>query len=321
MVKHTATPSEILRERWYPVATSASLGAKPLGVQRLGQKMVLWRAPDGRAVAQHARCPHRGADLSLGRVVGGQLECPYHGFRFGQDGACTLMPCEGPDAKIRKDMCTPAWITREEHGLVWVWWGDGEPGELPWIEGVDALGAYCLHRAFCWDVSLSRLVEGMTDVHHVPFAHRRYIRGVGAMVDPFEAHIEGDIVRAHGVLRDHAQDPAQGWPFKVAARLPGVVRLGFAGVEILIVMTPVSETRTWGVVLYEQHQLRVPIIGQLWGRFLLWTEFAFIQPDDERMLLASQPLHAAPRDACYVRADAVAALWYRLRAEALASEA
>jgi nitrite reductase/ring-hydroxylating ferredoxin subunit len=325
MVKETvdeiacAAPDEIIGERWYPVARSASLRAgAPLGLERLGVKLVLWRGRAGQVIAHGAACPHRGAELSHGRVVGGQLECPYHGFRFDEAGACVLMPCEGPDARIRKDMRVSGWPTREASGLIWLWWGDGPPAEaLPWLDGVDPEGAYTLSRELCWEVSLSRLVEGMTDVHHVPFAHRRYVRGVGTMLDPLEVRLEGEVIRASGVLRAPDEAPERGWPFEVAVMLPGVVRLGFGGVEILILLTPVSQTRTWGVVLYEQHHVRVPVLGQLWGRFLLWTEFAFIQPDDERLLVATQPPHSTPRVNRYVRADGVIALWHKLRAEAL----
>ena len=35
----------------------------------------------------------------------GQLECPYHGFRYDAAGACTLTPCEGAKAKPSRALC------------------------------------------------------------------------------------------------------------------------------------------------------------------------------------------------------------------------
>ena len=79
-------------EWWLPVATEAELAPqRPLAVTLLGEPLVLWH--DGaQAHAFTDRCPHRGARLSLGRVHDGQLECPYHGWRFGGDGQCRHVP-------------------------------------------------------------------------------------------------------------------------------------------------------------------------------------------------------------------------------------
>src|SRR5579863_3510819 len=34
------------------------------------------------------RCPHRSSRLSMGRVVGDDIECGYHGFTFDAAGRC-----------------------------------------------------------------------------------------------------------------------------------------------------------------------------------------------------------------------------------------
>ncbi len=46
----------------------------------------------GSAVAPEDFCPHRGAPLSLGRVVDGKLVCGYHGLEMGCDGKTVAMP-------------------------------------------------------------------------------------------------------------------------------------------------------------------------------------------------------------------------------------
>jgi vanillate O-demethylase monooxygenase subunit len=50
------------------------------------------RKSDGIAVAVGGRCPHRFAPLAMGRVVDDCIECPYHGLRFNDDGACQHNP-------------------------------------------------------------------------------------------------------------------------------------------------------------------------------------------------------------------------------------
>lgn len=90
----------------YPVAELDDLSAdRPLAVRLLGADWVLWRDAEGQPRAAPDRCPHRGARLSLGRVCGGQLECPYHGWRFGGSGACTRVPA------------VPGWVPSASHGL------------------------------------------------------------------------------------------------------------------------------------------------------------------------------------------------------------
>ena len=116
---------------WHPVARIEDLRDAPLAATLLGEPVVLWR--DGRAVV-HAwadRCPHRGARLSLGCVRDGQLECPYHGWRFAGSGPAVdqvvgqvvgqvvvvpALPGFTPPSTHRATVfaCT------ERYGLVWV---------------------------------------------------------------------------------------------------------------------------------------------------------------------------------------------------------
>ena len=62
-----------LRDLWYPVAPSWKVRNAPIGITRLGERIVLWRDGDGMAHALEDRCPHRGARLSLGWNLGDRL--------------------------------------------------------------------------------------------------------------------------------------------------------------------------------------------------------------------------------------------------------
>ena len=85
-----AVPVE--HRHWHPVALATGVGAAPLAVQLLDQPLVLWRDAVGAVQAWADRCPHRGAALSLGCVRDGQLECPYHGWRFSGSGQVVVVP-------------------------------------------------------------------------------------------------------------------------------------------------------------------------------------------------------------------------------------
>jgi phenylpropionate dioxygenase-like ring-hydroxylating dioxygenase large terminal subunit len=94
--------------------------------------MVAWRDDAGAWRVAHAACPHRLASLADGRLIdgGASLECRYHGWRFGGDGACVHCPqatdgaaCAAVRGSRRSRLRTyPAVV---EEGVLWVWPQEG----------------------------------------------------------------------------------------------------------------------------------------------------------------------------------------------------
>ena len=107
-----------LRAHWWPVALSLELRNTPLACQVDDTPLVLFRANDGRPAALPDRCPHRFAPLSAGKVREGQIECPYHGWRFAADGRCTRVP--GTNLSPCSKPLLDSLPCCEAHGLVWV---------------------------------------------------------------------------------------------------------------------------------------------------------------------------------------------------------
>ena len=84
------------RNAWYVACMPSEIDEKPLGRQVCGERIVFYRGPGGAVAAVEDFCPHRGAPLSLGRVVEGKLVCGYHGLEMGCDGkpiACRASAC------------------------------------------------------------------------------------------------------------------------------------------------------------------------------------------------------------------------------------
>ncbi len=67
----------MIRNQWYVVLESDEVGDHPVGVTRLGEKMVFWRDQAGKVHAAVDRCPHRGAALSVGKIQKGGI-CNVH---------------------------------------------------------------------------------------------------------------------------------------------------------------------------------------------------------------------------------------------------
>ena len=165
-----AISDPILLNEWHPLLASADLpDGKPVAARVLGQDVVLWRC-QGRATAWQDLCIHRGAKLSLGRVQGDTLACPYHGWTYNGEGRCVSIPAHPgmvPPARAR----TNVYRVQERFGLVWVCLGE-PASDLPdypeWADGAyrhDICGPYRFHAAG------PRIMENFFDVGHFAFVH------------------------------------------------------------------------------------------------------------------------------------------------------
>ncbi len=124
-----------LRNYWYPIAHSDALGRdEPIGVALLGEELALWRDAAGKVCAVHGRCPHRNAELAIGRVLDGRLQCLFHGIRFDGDGRCALIPWEPEDSRLREEIAVRAFRAEELGGYIWVYIGDAEKFPPPPLE-------------------------------------------------------------------------------------------------------------------------------------------------------------------------------------------
>ena len=119
------TPDDFIPNQWYPIFDSSKLKRrKPVGITRLGERLVLWRDSSGAAVCMTDRCPHRAAQLSLGWVRDDCLVCPFHGLRFDSAGRCVLIPANGEGQPVPRGFDLPTRQVREAHGLIWYWYGE-----------------------------------------------------------------------------------------------------------------------------------------------------------------------------------------------------
>ncbi len=107
---------------WVPVAAAQDIGSSPVQVNAGSRDWILVRLHPGAPPAVYsAHCPHRLVPLAAGTVVDGMLQCAYHGWRFGADGRCTVVPSLATHAHVppRADLPTPPEI-REHGGQVWL---------------------------------------------------------------------------------------------------------------------------------------------------------------------------------------------------------
>ena len=120
--------------RWYPVAARHDLAPRHVYRTTLaGHDLIAWAAQDGTMHVWADRCPHRGVRLSLGEVVGNELRCQYHAWRFAGHGGCTFIPAQ-PDLKVPGSIHADVWPIAIAGGHVWT--GIAPAGSPPaWDEG------------------------------------------------------------------------------------------------------------------------------------------------------------------------------------------
>lgn len=305
-----------VEDAWYAIARARDVSARrPLGLRRFGRELVLFRGDDGRIAALARQCPHRGADLARGRVVGGALACPYHGFRFAPDGRCVQVPCEGADYRIPGALAASTFPVREAHDLVWMWWGEPREvyPEIPWSADMpDRETARTATSTLTWDVALPLAIESNLDLHHAPFAHGRVLPGVGARLDPYEARLEGDTVLSRGTLRRDDGRPYRGrggLTFALNCRFPAYIFGAFGSTRFCVALAPIDETHTWLVFRYF---IDVPVIGGLLARLGVSAELRLVQPDDLEMQRAAARSGLSLHECRFVPSDRAIVLWYGL---------
>jgi len=166
---------KLMRRYWQPAALSEELplGGAPLPVRLLGEDLVLFRDDQGQPGLLDIHCPHRGADLSYGRLEDGGLRCIYHGWLFDARGRCLDMPGEPRGGGEHKDSIRlRAYPCQERAGIVFAYLGPGEPPLLPAYE---ILTVPEEHRFVCKVFSECNYLqgnEGNIDPVHLSFLHR-----------------------------------------------------------------------------------------------------------------------------------------------------
>jgi phenylpropionate dioxygenase-like ring-hydroxylating dioxygenase large terminal subunit len=187
----------MIRNQWYVVLESREIPyGKPIGATRLGERLVFYRDGKGRVACLRDACAHRGASLSLGKIVdreGGRpgphsearIKCPFHGLEYDPMGRCVRIPANGKDEPVDPRYTTRSYETFEDKGFVWIFWGDSKPASAPLF--FDDLQDPAFRYATAidpWKAHYSRVIENQLDVVHLPFVHWNTIgRGNKTVVD------------------------------------------------------------------------------------------------------------------------------------------
>ncbi len=192
------------KNAWYVACMADEIDAKPLGRKICNESVALYRNAANQPVALEDFCPHRGAPLSLGKVVDGNLVCGYHGLEMGCDGKTVAMPGQ----RVRGFPPIKTFPVIERYGFVWIWPGSGTPTplqHLEWAESPDWAYGGGLYHIAC-DYRL--MVDNLMDLTHETYVHASSIGQKEIDEAPVNTKVEGD-----EVITSRFMDNIQAPPF------------------------------------------------------------------------------------------------------------
>ena len=292
----------MIRNQWYVLLESNEVKDKPIGVTRMGEKMVFWRDSAGKVNCAVDKCPHRGIQLSLGCILEDHLQCPFHGFEFDSSGKCVYVPANGRGGPIPATLQLNAYPTHEAHGYIWIWWGTNPPADLQAPLFFDNLDDSFITASAQdpWDAHYSRVIENQLDVVHLPFIHRKTIgRGNRTLVDGPVVEWHGDkMIYTYPFNRvDDGTLPRK--PSELSARSATSVHLEFimpnlwqnyisSDVRIVAAFVPVDDDHTLLYLRFYQRFLTLPVLGKLVSIASIPMNI-YIAHEDRRVVVTHQP--------------------------------
>lgn len=169
-----APAGKLLRRYWQPVALVDELeGKRPVrAVKLMGQDFVLFRDENGNLGMLDRDCPHRGADLSKGRIEGGGLRCLFHGWAFNVKGDCLETPAEPESSKLSTHIRQGAYPVVERSGIIFAYLGEGEPPAFPEFDCFVAPDSHVFAFKGLFECNWLQALEVGMDPAHASFLHR-----------------------------------------------------------------------------------------------------------------------------------------------------
>jgi phenylpropionate dioxygenase-like ring-hydroxylating dioxygenase large terminal subunit len=192
-----------LRNAWYIAAWDREITRELLPIRILGEDLVLYRTESGEPVALENACPHRKLPLSMGRILGDQIECGYHGLVFNRSGRCTRVP---GSARIPSRAQVRSYPVVSRYGLVWIWMGEPERAQPKLIFPVEHWGNPAWGRneggSMTVECNYLHVTDNLLDPSHVAWVHRTSFGNGACEEEPVQTTVSANGVIAARWLRD-----------------------------------------------------------------------------------------------------------------------
>jgi len=150
---------------WYVVGRADDVPKRAVrSVSIAGRECVFYRTESGALHAMDGHCPHMGAHLRHGAVVGEHLRCALHGYLIDELGKVRGTGSGCPRAR--------KWHIAERFGLAFVYFGSDEPPALPAPDEADQF-AWTTGKAVPIDADWRCMATNAFDMPHLCTIHHR----------------------------------------------------------------------------------------------------------------------------------------------------
>src|SRR4029078_3496437 len=116
----------LFRRYWIPALTSKELpepDCAPVRVKLLSERLLAFRATQGRIGLMDEFCAHRGVSLWFGRNEESGLRCPYHGWKYDVTGQCIDVPSGAPESGLCQQIQMKHYTTLKAGGIILAYMG------------------------------------------------------------------------------------------------------------------------------------------------------------------------------------------------------
>ena len=294
----------MIYNQWYVVLESKELKKdKPLRVTRFSKNLVLWRDVNSRALCIADECCHRGASLACGKIIGGKMECPFHGFIYDGSGNVVVIPANGKNKSVPETMKVRSFITFESSGFIWLWWGDndkikGDPFFFTELDGF-SYSSFKDH----WNVHYSRAIENQLDVVHLPFVHKTTIgRGNKTLVNGPVVTRENELITFYvfnteddGKTIPLKPDEIENYKnlFHLSFHFPNIWQNYISdNIRAFAAFVPVDEENSIIYIRYYQKMVKIPVLKELFN-YIGKISSIIILRQDKRIVVTQLPKKSA----------------------------
>ncbi len=301
----------MIPNQWYVVLESKEVKpGKPVGLTRMGEKMVFWRDTAGRIGCVVDQCPHRGVALSAGKLMGDHIQCPFHGFEFDSSGRCMLIPANGKMAEVPKVFKARAYPLVEQDDFIYLWWGEprDEYPPLPDFDFMHDPRLACASTTDLWHSHYSRAIENQLDVIHLPFVHansigrggKTLVQGPRYKVDEFPGRhdmisvwFDNESDQGQVPLKPNEMPPSDHNP-QIQFRFPNIWHNWLGETfHLFLAFAPIDGEHT-KLYLRTYHKNKAPIIRQFFSFFSNLANI-YIERQDRRVVVTQRPFRSELR--------------------------
>ena len=287
-----------LRNAWYAAGFADEFGRSLMARTYLNEAVVIYRTLDGKPVAFEDRCAHRRLPLSMGRLIGDEVECGYHGLVYDCTGSCIKIPGQSPES-IPKGARVRSYPVVDRHYYLWIWMGDpalADVGLIPDFSAIAAPGAGRHRIKLHLSCNYQLTIDNLLDLSHLAYVHSTTTGSPALSEDAVVKSVRsGDTVQIKRWVRNVMPSPTfrQFGGYQGRVNLwqvsqydaPSYVRVGYGSSDASV---PIAENDdiwscgAWGFKVFHgltpetertSHQFRYVVYDPSFGDEAVITEF------------------------------------------------